>query len=599
METDNKELKEETTKKEADKKETESKEETKQPVEETAVQKKKSKKWIGIVAAVVAVILLAYGGVAIYYQSHFLNHTYINNSDCSNMTATEVAAIMDQQSQQYSLQILGRDENGVQEEIGTITASEIGMYWVDTLNAAQELLDRQNEFLWIEMLWSTQNHDVVQGVSYDADKLQEQLAQMPALQNKNMIAPEDAYISEYSEKNKNYEIIPETMGIELNNNLVEEVVSTAIMQGDTTVDLEEQGCYETAKITAEDAALVKACDTMNKWVSAQITYDWNGNKVVVDGDTIHEWIQTDNKDPQLDEEAIEEFVAEQAKEYDTYGKKRKFTTVQGIELTLPSGAYGWKTDREEEVKELTASIEKGENIDKEHICCAMSGQQSLAKKEWLKQRFGEGLVFYRSAERGKCFIEYIPAENAWVPIDAAGWLYINCLWVSGSMKGHGYSSELLEECLRNAKAQGKNGVCILCAEGRKREFLADPKFLTHKGFKVSDISDCGIDLMYLPLAESAQPPKFKACAKHPKVEEDGFVLYYTDQCPYTYYWVPKVQEAAKEHGIPFKAIHVTEKETAQNVPAPVTTYALFRDGKFVTQSIQSDKKFLKLAGAAD
>lgn len=239
------------------------------------------------------------------------------------------------------------------------------------------------------------------------------------------------------------------------------------------------------------------------------------------------------------------------------------------------------------------------NIDKEHICCAMSGKQSLAKKEWLKQRFEEGLVFYRSAERGKCFIEYIPAENAWVPIEAAGWLYINCLWVSGSLKGHGYSGELLEECLRDAKAQGKNGVCILCADGRKREFLADPKFLTHKGFKVSDVSDCGINLMYLPLAESAQPPKFKACAKHPKVEGNGFVLYYTDQCPYTYYWVPKVQEAAKEHGIPFKAIHITEKETAQNVPAPVTTYALFRDGKFVTQSIQSDKKFLKLAGMTD
>ena len=163
-----------------------------------------------------------------------------------------------------------------------------------------------------------------------------------------------------------------------------------------------------------------------------------------------------------------------------------------------------------------------ENIDREHICCAMSGKQSLAKKEWLKQRFEEGLVFYRSAERGKCFIEYIPAENAWVPIDAAGWLYINCLWVSGSLKGHGYSSDLLEECLRDARAQGKNGVCILCAEGRKREFLADSKFLTHKGFKVSDISDCGINLMYLPLAESARPPKFKDCAKHPKVEENGF-----------------------------------------------------------------------------
>lgn len=55
-----------------------------------------------------------------------------------------------------------------------------------------------------------------------------------------------------------------------------------------------------------------------------------------------------------------------------------------------------------------------ENIDKEHICCAMSGKQSVAKKEWLRQRFDDGLVFYRSEERGKCFIEYIPAENAWV-----------------------------------------------------------------------------------------------------------------------------------------------------------------------------------------
>lgn len=103
-----------------------------------------------------------------------------------------------------------------------------------------------------------------------------------------------------------------------------------------------------------------------------------------------------------------------------------------------------------------------ENIDKEHICCAMSGKQSLVKKEWLKRRFPEGLVFYRSEERGKCFIEYIPAENAWVPIEAAGYLYINCLWVSGSMKGHGYSSDLLDECIRDAKTQGKRA-CASCA----------------------------------------------------------------------------------------------------------------------------------------
>jgi len=102
--------------------------------------------------------------------------------------------------------------------------------------------------------------------------------------------------------------------------------------------------------------------------------------------------------------------------------------------------------------------------------------------------------------------------------------------------------------------------------------------------------------MYLPLEPNAAPPQFKACAKHPKAEGDGFVLYYTDQCPFTYYWVPRVQEAAKQHGVALKVIHITSKEDAQNAPSPVTTYALFRDGKFVTQGIQSDKKFHALAG---
>lgn len=240
-----------------------------------------------------------------------------------------------------------------------------------------------------------------------------------------------------------------------------------------------------------------------------------------------------------------------------------------------------------------------ENIDREHICCAMSGKQSLAKKEWLKQRFDEGLVFYRSEERGKCFIEYIPAENAWVPIDADGYLYINCLWVSGSMKGHGYSTDLLDACIKDARASGKKGICILCAEGRKREFLADPKFLDYKGFKVADVSDCGINLCVLPFTENEELPRFKACAKHPQVSEKGFVLYYTDQCPFTCYWVPRIQEVAAEYNIPLKVIHIKDKESAQNVPAPVTTYALFRDGRFLTQSIQSDKKFLALAGIRD
>jgi len=68
-----------------------------------------------------------------------------------------------------------------------------------------------------------------------------------------------------------------------------------------------------------------------------------------------------------------------------------------------------------------------ENIEKEHICCAISNNKDVqvsSKKAWLTNRFDDGLVFLKSTERGKCFIEYIPAENAWNPIDADGYMYI-------------------------------------------------------------------------------------------------------------------------------------------------------------------------------
>lgn len=236
-----------------------------------------------------------------------------------------------------------------------------------------------------------------------------------------------------------------------------------------------------------------------------------------------------------------------------------------------------------------------ENIDEEHICCAMSNKQSDGKKAWMKDRFEEGLVFYRSAERGKCFIEYMPAETAWVPVEAKGYLYINCLWIAGAMKGHGYSNDLLNECIRDAKEKGKVGLCILSSQ-KKKEFLADPKYLKYKGFRPADEGANGITLMYLPLVDGAPVPAFKACAKKGTIEEPGYVIYYTDQCPFTYYWVPRVVEVAKEHGIEVKTVHVTDGETARNLPVPVTTYALFRDGEYITHGIQSDKKFLKLAG---
>ncbi len=237
-----------------------------------------------------------------------------------------------------------------------------------------------------------------------------------------------------------------------------------------------------------------------------------------------------------------------------------------------------------------------ENLETEHICCAISNNRDIqvaSKKAWLADRLDEGLVFLKSAERGKCFIEYIPAENAWNPIDAEGYMYIDCLWVSGSFKGHGYSNDLLDECIRDSREQEKAGLCIL-ASAKKKPFLADPKYLKYKGFLVCDEADNGIQLWHLPFSSDREAPRFKECAKHPHVEESGYVLYYTSQCPFNAKYVPIVEQTAREHNIPFRAIHLESKTAARNAPSPVTTYALFHDGKYVTNEQMNDRKFLKL-----
>ena len=239
-----------------------------------------------------------------------------------------------------------------------------------------------------------------------------------------------------------------------------------------------------------------------------------------------------------------------------------------------------------------------DNIDKEHICCAMSNKQADMKKMWLKARFDEGLVFYRRVDRGKCFIEYIDAEKAWNPIDATNYTFINCMWIAGSMKGHGYSNDLLDYCINDSKKKGKIGICIISSK-KKKGFISDSKFLEYKGFKIADETPTGFTLMYLPFFEDGLVPKFKENAKRSRIDEKGIVIYYTYQCPFTYYWVPREVEALKEYGIEVKAILIDNVLEAQKMPVPVTNYGLFIDGQYITHEIQSEKKILSLVGIKD
>ena len=237
-----------------------------------------------------------------------------------------------------------------------------------------------------------------------------------------------------------------------------------------------------------------------------------------------------------------------------------------------------------------------DNIDQEHICCAISSSkdvQVLSKKNWLKERLDEGLVFLKGSVRGKCFIEYIPAEYAWVPIQAEGYMYIDCLWVSGQFKGHGHSNLLLNACIEDSKAKGKKGLVVLSSR-KKMGFLSDPKYMEYKGFKTADISDPYFELLYLPFEEGAEQPRFHSTVREHSALPKGFALYYTNQCPFTAKYVPVLEEMARARSAVFQAVHIQTREAAQSAPSPFTTFSLFYDGQLVTHEILSEKKFDKI-----
>lgn len=231
-----------------------------------------------------------------------------------------------------------------------------------------------------------------------------------------------------------------------------------------------------------------------------------------------------------------------------------------------------------------------DDLDGQHLCCALGDPKHQAgvdrKKAWLRERFAEGLVFRKLDVRGKVFIEYAPAEHAWRPIVADGWLVIHCLWVSGQYQGKGHGKALLQHCLDDARRQRKTGV-VVAAGKTKRPFLADPGFFRKHGFEVVDTAGDFV-LLACRLRKGGFDPRFAEAVKEPGPSTRGvFVGRYTDQCPFNAHWAQEMAAALTGAGRKARVEHLTTQEQAQQVRSPLGTYGLERDGVLVSHCLQS------------
>ncbi len=235
-----------------------------------------------------------------------------------------------------------------------------------------------------------------------------------------------------------------------------------------------------------------------------------------------------------------------------------------------------------------------ENIEKEHICCAIGDPKHKsgvnAKKDWIKTKLEDGHVFRKLNAQGKIFIEYEPLESAWTPVSGDNFIYIYCLWVAGSFKGKGYAKELLEYAIDDAKKQGKNGICTISSK-KKKPFISEKAFFEHYGFKKVDNID---DYELLSLSFNDKEPRFNDCARKMEISDKDFTIYYSPECPYVSNCIVELTEYSKENNIPLNIIKVDTLEKAKNVPCVFNNWANFKEGKFASNNLLNKNIFEKL-----
>jgi len=236
-----------------------------------------------------------------------------------------------------------------------------------------------------------------------------------------------------------------------------------------------------------------------------------------------------------------------------------------------------------------------ENLGNEHLCCAIADKKHQKgveeKKSWLFERISEGHVFRKLNEKGKVFIEYSPLETAWVPIAGENYLYIYCLWVSGSHKGKGYGKELLSYCIEDAKRQNKSGICIISAK-KKMPFLSEKKFMQKFGFVPADT--IGDEYELLALSFDGTMPVFTENAKRQRIDCDILTIFYSMQCPYISNCIEQIESYCNASKVPLRLIKVNSCQEAKEIPCVFNNWAVFYKGNFVTLHLLNEGYLKKL-----
>lgn len=235
------------------------------------------------------------------------------------------------------------------------------------------------------------------------------------------------------------------------------------------------------------------------------------------------------------------------------------------------------------------------NISEYQPRCFMKADKEGYKRkvDWLKKRFSEGLkikqLYLENEKKCNGFIEYVPAEYAWRSVNAKGYMFIHCIWITpNKFKNKGHGSMLIQEAIKDAKKLKMNGVVTIVSDG---PFMADKKIFLKNGFK-SIAKEENFDLMVKSFKKSPLP-KFNDWKKQLK-KAKGIQIFYSKQCPWVAESIDEFSDILKKRKLKFKIKELKTAKQAQNAPSIYSVFNLIKDGKLLADHYISKTRFLNI-----
>jgi GNAT superfamily N-acetyltransferase len=220
----------------------------------------------------------------------------------------------------------------------------------------------------------------------------------------------------------------------------------------------------------------------------------------------------------------------------------------------------------------------------------------LRKKiNWFKEYYPKGLrikavVSKKGGYQG--MLEYIPGEYAHRPVDAAGYMFIHCIFVGfrKEFKGKGLASLLLDECTQEAQDKEMLGVAVVT---RKGPFMVGNDIFLNKGFEIVDSAPPDFDLLVKKFDDKSENPKFKLNIDRGLTKySDGLTILRSVQCPYTEKNVKGIIESAKnKFKLKTNLIDLEDHKAVQNTPCAFGSFCLIYNGEILSYHPISKTRF--------